>query len=326
VHWQKTEWSRQKKDMPVFRDIVDWPQSGTLGLTEKQGETDNFEFTDINTVVNAFHYGSLVLMEHIAEALNKTSDAEFFGKRAGLVRQSFNKKLLDKKTGIYVDGEGSKHSSLHANMFAVAHGLAPEKNLPEIVKFIKSRGLVCSPYGSLYLLEALYESGEANDALDLLTSTSERSWARWIYEFGSTITLESWGPEYKPNLDWSHAWGSTPASIISRKLMGIEALEPGYRKIRIKPQPGSLEDAEIKLPTIRGDVKVSFQNHPGKKFEMKVTIPANMQADIYLPSLNSLQIVTQNGKPVKFEKVDGKVKIVNIGSGLNTFILSESLN
>jgi hypothetical protein len=247
VHWQKTEWQRQKKEMPNFRDIVDWPQSGQLGLSEKQGETDDFEFTDINTVVNAFHYRTLILMEQIALTLNKAEEATFFEKRAALVKESFNKILLNKQTGIYVDGEGSSHSSLHANMFAVAHGLAPQKNLPKIMEFIKSRDLVCSPYGSLYLLESLYNSDEAEYALDLMTQHSERSWARCIYEFGSTVSLEAWGPEYKPNLDWSHAWGSAPASVIPRKIMGIEPLDPGYKKIRIKPQPGSLEKAEIKL-------------------------------------------------------------------------------
>lgn len=323
VHWQKTEWQRQKKEMPNFRDIVDWPQSGTLGLSEKQGETDDFEFADINTVVNAFHYRTLVLISQMAAHLNKPGDANFFGSQAELVKKSFNKILFDKRAGIYVDGEGSTHSSLHANMFAVAFGLAPEKNLPQIIEFVKNRGLVCSPYGCLYLLESLYESGEAEAALDLMTQQSNRSWARWIYEFGSTITLESWGPEYKPNLDWSHPWGSAPASIIPRKIMGIEPLEPGYGKIRIKPQPGSLEYAEIKLPTIRGDVEVSFQNIPGEKFELKVTIPANMQADIYIPIWNKKQGLNLNGKPVELEESEGFLVVENIGSGNNTFEIEQ---
>jgi hypothetical protein len=319
VHWQKTEWQRQKKDMPNFRDIVDWPQSGQLGLSEKQGETDDFEFKDINTVVNAFHYRTLILMQQIAEVLHKGDDVTFFKNQAALVWRSFNKKLLDKKTGIYIDGEGSKHSALHANMFAVAHGLAPEKNLPEIMNFIKSRGMACSPYGSFYLLESLYRSGEANAALDLMTQQSDRSWARWIYEFGSTVSLESWGPEYKPNLDWSHAWGSAPASIIPRKLMGIEALEAGYRKIRIKPQPGSLQQAEIKLPTIRGNVEVSFKHLPEEKYLLKVSIPANMQADVYVPKMGGKDRLTMNGMRVKCRETAGFVLVENVGSGTYKF-------
>lgn len=54
-----------------FRDIVDWPQgtpanesrhrSGHGSITF-EGETDRYVFSDINTVVNAFHYRNLVLM------------------------------------------------------------------------------------------------------------------------------------------------------------------------------------------------------------------------------------------------------------------------
>ena len=322
VHWQKQEWIRQKKDQPSFRDIVDWPQSGKMGLSSKQGETDGFIFGDINTVVNAFHYRTLVLMAEIASVLNKMEDANFYAKRAAQFKATFNKVFLDSKTNIYKDGEGIQHSSLHANMFPVAFGLAPENYSSSIMEFIKSRGLACSPYGSLYLFESLYNMGEADYALDLLRSTSERSWGRWIYEFGSTIALEAWGPEFKPNLDWSHAWGSAPASVIPRKLMGIEPLEPGYRKISIKPQLGSLGHAEIKLSTIRGDVKVSFLNKPGEKFELKVSIPANMQADVYLPRLSTSDCVLMNDKPVSFTETDSFIVVENVGSG--NYIFSEN--
>jgi alpha-L-rhamnosidase len=321
VHWKKTEWQRQKKDMPNFRDIVDWPQSGELGLSERQGETDDFEFEDINTVVNAFHFRTLVLMERIAKQLGKNEEALLFESQAELVKRSFNKILLDKKTGIYVDGEGSTHSSLHANMFAVTFGLAPEKNLPKIVEFIKSRGLAYSPYGALYLLESLFQTGKADYALDLMTQQSDRGWARWIYEFGATNALESWGPEFKPNLDWSHAWGSAPGTIIPRKLMGIEPIEPGYRKIRIKPQPGWLKHAEIELPTIRGDVHVAFQNVPGEKFELNVSIPANMQADVFLPKSGGRIVLLMNEEPIEFRETEGFVIAKNIGSGTRNFKL-----
>jgi alpha-L-rhamnosidase len=41
----------------ALRDIVDWPHGGQ-SLVLEGGETDDYEFTDFNTVVNAFHYQS----------------------------------------------------------------------------------------------------------------------------------------------------------------------------------------------------------------------------------------------------------------------------
>lgn len=319
VHWHENEWRRQKTDQPAFRDIVDWPQSGGFGGVK--GETDNFEFTPINTVVNAFHFRTLELMEKIALVSNKSEDARFFKERAALVKKTFNNKLLDSNTGIYLDGEESTHSSLHANMFPLAFGIVPEKNISKVVEFIRSRGMACSPYGGNYLLESLYKAGEAEYALQLLSSTDERHWGYWIYELGSTMALEAWDKKYKSNLDWNHPWGTAPANIIPRKLMGIEPLEPGYRKVRIKPQPASLKQAEIQLPTIRGNIQVAFNNQLDESFELHVNIPPNMTAEVYLPFWDSNQKVTQNGQVVAYQIMDNFAVIDNVGSGENTFNL-----
>jgi len=125
------------------------------------GETDRYVFTDINTVVNAFHSHNLILMGKIAQVISKEEDAEFFRSRAEKVKEIFNGVLLDHKRGIYMDGEGTDHAALHANMFPLAFGLVPEKYHQSVIEFIKSRGMAARPYGAQYLLQALYESGES---------------------------------------------------------------------------------------------------------------------------------------------------------------------
>ncbi|MGE5295780.1 MAG: alpha-L-rhamnosidase, partial [Solirubrobacterales bacterium] len=181
-----------------LRDIVDWPHGNILGLQGGYGETDDFEFKPINTVVNAFHYRALVLMSRMASAIGKPDDAERFARAAEKARQSFNDKLLDRTKGIYVDGEGSGHSALHANMFPLAFGLVPQEYVRSVADFVRSRGMVCSVYGSQYLLEALYEAGEGDFALKLMADrSSDRSWPHMVYDVGTTITLEAWDNKYK---------------------------------------------------------------------------------------------------------------------------------
>ncbi|MFA5329411.1 MAG: alpha-L-rhamnosidase C-terminal domain-containing protein [Prolixibacteraceae bacterium] len=302
-----------------LKDIVDWPQSGILGLGKHEpGETDGFVFSDVNTVVNAYHYQAVKVLSVIAKALGNTTDEEFYASTAEKLKTVFNEKLLDKKRGIYRDGVGVDHASLHASMFPVAFGLAPEKYIEKINAFIQSRGLACSVYGSQFLLDAVYEGKNQQYGLDLLTSTAERSWYNMI-RAGSTIAMEAWDNKYKPNQDWNHAWGAAPANIIPRKLMGIEPMEPGFRKIRIKPQPASLEHAEIKCPTIRGDVLVSFQNKPQQSFILNVTTPANTTAVVYLPFWSKSQKVILNGTPVKYRQEGSYAVIENIGSGSSVF-------
>ncbi len=303
----------------TLKDIVDWPQSGILGLGKKEpGETDGFVFKDVNAVVNAYHYQAVNQLVQIAKVLNQNDDEKQFTALAQKLKTVFNDKLLDKKRGVYVDGIGADHASLHANMFPAAFGLIPEKFVPKVNSFIQSRGLACSVYGSQFLLDAVYNGHNAAYGLQLLTSTDERSWYNMI-RVGSTISLEAWDNKYKPNQDWNHAWGAAPANIIPRKLMGIEPLEPGFRKIQIKPQPGNLASAEIKTPTIRGEVLLSFKNNPKQSFSMVMSIPANTTADVYLPFWSKPQKVILNGNAVKYRQDGNFAVIENVGSGSSTF-------
>ncbi|MBC8181431.1 family 78 glycoside hydrolase catalytic domain [candidate division KSB1 bacterium] len=302
-----------------IRDIVDWPPgSFTKGGT---GERDNHVMGDINTVVNAFHYQALFLMSKIAQVLNKVDDAEYFIQRAEKVKHSINEKLFDLNRKIYVDGEGIDHASLHSNMFPLAFDLVPEEHKESVVKFIKSRGMACSVYGSQYLLEALYKAGEDKYALWLMTNDSDRSWPHMIYDVGTTITLEAWDWKYKNNLDWNHAWGAAPANIIPRYVMGIEPLEPGFGKFQIKPQVGELKNGSIDLATIRGTIHIDFKTDHKTFFKLNVRIPANTSAIVYLPKLGiNNAVVDMNGKKRR-GRIDGEFVVIdNVGSGGHEFV------
>ena len=178
--------------------------------------------------------------------------------------------------------EGSHHASLHSNMFMLAFDLVPENRRQSVVSFCRSRGMACSVYGAQVLLEALYRVGEAQYALELLTAQHDRSWWNMI-QAGSTITWEAWDHRYKNNLDWNHAWGAAPANIIPRYLLGLRPLAPGFRKVLIQPQPGSLERASGTMPTIHGPLHVSLENHRRQPFELRTSIPANVTAKVVLP-------------------------------------------
>lgn len=269
------------KDPKVkLKDIVDWPpaQKDTgWKLATAEGERDGFVFTPINTVVNCMYYRNLEIMAELAKVLGKAEDLEFYNDLAKKVRTSINTALFDPERGVYVDGEGTTHASLHSNMMAMAFHIVPETAKHSVAEFIKSRGMACSVYGSQYLLDALYNAGEGQYALDLMTSTANRSWYNMI-RIGSTMTLEAWDMKYKPNSDWNHAWGAVPANMVSRGLWGINPKVPGYDIATIKPQLGSLTETSIVVPTIKGQIKAEFilQDNTQK---YTIEIPGNMKAE-----------------------------------------------
>lgn len=308
----------------TIRDIVDWPHGtpegeewvGPNGMYP-EGEIDGYEFTDFNTVVNAFHYRGLILMGKIADALGKHQDKTFFNTTAEKVYKSFNQNFFDATQDIYIDGVGTSHASLHANMFPLAFGLVPEKNKAKVMDYIKSKGMACGVYGANFLLEALFNEGEAQHAIDLMTSDSDRSWVNMM-RMGATMTTEAWGFPYKKNIGWSHAWSASPVHIIPRKLMGIEPIEPGFGKMIIKPQFGNLKFASQKLPTIRGDVHMEFKVE-GNDLNMKVRLPANTSAVFYLPTAaEKIDEISCNNQPV-----DEKMKGIRFVKFENNFAIFE---
>jgi hypothetical protein len=258
-------------------------------------------------------------MGDVARALGNTADAATFTTRATAVLTAFNQKLFDVARGVYVDGEGETHASLHANAFALALGLVAAERRASVVAFVNGRGMACSVYGAQYLLEGLYQAEEGSAALDLMTARTTRSWAHMIYDVKSTMTLEAWDKSVKPNLDWNHAWGAAPANIIPRKLMGIEPLEAGFSKIQIKPQPGSLTQASFDMPTIRGPVHVDFT--AGTTYEVHVAIPANTRARVLIArGGGASDKVTVDGLE-RSGQVDGSfLAFDDIGSGQHTFV------
>lgn len=279
-----------------LHDLVDWPPgSFTRGGI---GERDNHEMRPINTVLNALHHRALVLMGRMARWLGRGADGDRFTEQAAKVRAAMNARLFDESRGVYIDGEGSTHASLHANMMPLAMGVVPAGRVASVVGFIKSRGMACSVYGAQYLLEALYDHGEADHALSLMTARHDRGWWHMI-EQGSTMTLEAWAHRYKRNLDWNHAWGTAPINIVARKLMGIEPISPGFERVRLRPQPGRLEHAAIRVPTPRGPIEGVYEAGHREKGagRFAVTVPRGVEVVMEPSVAEWATVVERAGSP-----------------------------
>ncbi|MGB3150160.1 MAG: sulfatase-like hydrolase/transferase [Maribacter sp.] len=283
-------------------DIVDWPPPNFNGSTTP-GELDGFVFKPYSTVINSFFYENMKIMVEFARILGKTQEVMDFELRAAKAKKAVNEQMFDKERGIYVDGIGTDHASLHANMMPLAFGLVPEEHYESVVNYVKSRGMACSVYGSQFLMDGLYNAGEEDYALELLTDTSDRSWYNMI-RIGSTITLESWDNQYKNNLDWNHAWGAVPANVIPRGLWGIKPKTPGFGIATIKPQMSSLKSSAITVPTVRGAIKATYTHNGPRLQTYEIEIPGNMVAEFSLNDLDGKDLVHNGEKvPSAFESI-----------------------
>ncbi len=269
---------------------VDWPPAERDGYNDGQpAPGDKRQIgPEINTVANAFYYHALKETAVLARGLNKEAEARDLEAEAAQVYASFNRVFFDAARGLYLDGEGSTHASLHANLFPLAFGLVPAEHVSSVADFVQSRGMACSVYGAQYLLEALFASGRGNAAIQLMTARTKRSWWHMI-ELGSTMTLEAWDAEFKKNLTWNHAWGAAPANVLSRFVLGVRPIRPGYSEMLIAPQLGTLNWVRGRVPTPLGPVTVNAAN--GDVFKIEVSIPRGSKARIQLPRRAGGQIM-----------------------------------
>ena len=300
--------------------IVDWPASERDGYND--GIVDPQEKKQVgpetNTVANAFYYHALRCMARLATVLGKTDDSNDLAAKADRVCEAFNTVFFDSARGLYVDGVGSAHASLHANMFPLAFGLVPEKHRTTVAAFVQSRGMACSVYGAQYLLEALYEAGKPDDAFKLMTSHTKRSWWHML-ELGSTMTLEAWDAQAKPNLTWNHAWGAAPANIISRYVLGVRPLQPGYTHILIAPHPSGLNWMRGMVPTPLGPVKIDWQQQAGMR--LIVEVPAGAKARVVLPvATDTSETISLDGQPVETVMENGTRVLDDLSPGTHTIV------
>ncbi|TWT65774.1 family 78 glycoside hydrolase catalytic domain [Crateriforma conspicua] len=266
-------------------DIVDWPKN----------ERDGFVFTDVNTVVNAFHIQALKQMSEMAKAVGKEDEAQAFQARAQMATASLNDQALNQATGIYRDGIGTDHSSLHANFFPLAFGIVPEENRQSVTSWLQQRGMQCSVYAAQYLMNALFANGGDQHAIELMTADGDRSWKHMI-DSGTTISWEAWDMKYKPNQDWNHAWGAAPANLLPRYVLGVQPNVPGWSNAMIRPCTGGLSYARGNVPTPLGPVQVDWTNDD--VFRMTLALPSEMTANLDLPGRKDTTSVFIDGSKV----------------------------
>jgi len=293
--------------------IVDWPEAERDGYNDGKLATDvvNQVGPDINTVANAFYYHSLQKMAVLAHALRREGEARDWEACAKQVYEAFNRVFFDETRGIYVDGEGSSHASLHANLFPLAFGLVPRARMDIVADFVQSRGMACSVYGAQYLLEALFAAGRAEAAIHLMTAKTKRSWWHMI-ELGSTMTTEAWDVQFKKNLTWNHAWATAPANVLSRYVLGVRPIKPGFSEILVAPELGDLQWVQGRVPTPLGPVSLKAVN--GESFKLEMSIPANARIEVPLRRAGEVVVDGKRVDPAP-DADHAKAKLGLVGPG-----------
>jgi hypothetical protein len=195
--------------------------------------------------------------------------------------------------------------------------------LASIIGDVESRGYATAgDIGFRYLLLVLAESGRS-DVIYKLINQDEKPGYGYQLKVGATALAESWNASR--GASQNHFMLGQITEWFYKYLVGIDVdpAGPGFSKIVIHPNPvGDLTWAEATYNSIRGPIAVRWERANGK-FVLKVTIPANTTATVYVPSRNGMPVLeggsVKETPGVKFLRRDGDLVVLSIESGNYSF-------
>lgn len=271
------------------------------------------------TVQDVYAYLDFKIMAQIAAEIDSTTVESQYTQLASDMETAINQSLINSK-GIYIDGLNSdltqsSHASQHANMLPLAAGIVLEDNKEAVIEKIKDDEMSVGMVTLKWLPEAIGKAGEGEHLFELFTNTEWDGWAKTI-SLGGTTTWESWDA-LTSGESMSHPWGAVGLIGINHYFLGIEALEPQYERIQVKPLwfGDKLTSVEGAVPTVRGTIKSAWQT-ADSTYTLTITIPNNITADVYVPADYSADnVVTVNNESIECEKTDGFYYVGELASG-----------
>lgn len=264
----------------------DWLALDAEGNSDsKTGGTDRY------LVANAYYAYSTDIVGKTAEVLNKTMDKEKYGQLYRNIKTAFNKEYIT-EAGNIVSGTQT------ASVLVLHFHLAEERHRERIAKALErninnhNNKLTTGFVGTPYICHVLSDNKLHELAGKLFLNEDYPSWL-YAVKKGATTIWERWN-SILPNGDFDksgmnslnhYAFGSI-AEWMYRKLAGINQLEPGFKKILIKPQfIKGIHSVEAAFTSVYGEIKCR-SSYSGSKVKVDVEIPANTTAILELPGYN----------------------------------------
>jgi alpha-L-rhamnosidase len=266
----------------------------------------------------ATSYWALIarMMVDMARATDNQAAVERYTALIENIRKAYRKKYI-KRNGEVLGGTQTAYVvTLYTQLAPPAREAAMVKKL---VADIESRNWHLSTgfLGTPFLLFTLADHGRADVAYRLLLNDTYPSWG-YMLSKGATTWWERWnGDTGDPGMNsYNHyAFGSVMAWVY-RSVAGIDtnAHGAGYREIVVHPVlDPSVTHARGEYDSVYGRIVSDWDAKPGESFSLKLIIPANTRAKVYLPSIPNAK-VTQDDHVVDTRPEAGSL-IVELGSG-----------
>jgi len=268
--------SHQKKNgslgkMPWW-NFVDWVKEWAEGQPPADAAGDSAAALDLQLVLA---YGWAADLER---AFGSAALAAEYAKAGETLRSTVAATDWDEASGLFADQPEHRTFSEQTNTLALlAHAVPQDRARSVMERLIASESGAAEPkmaqssiYFRAYTNAALREAGMGDLYLDRLGPWREMladglsTWAEWN------------GPDSRSDC---HAWGASPNFELLRTVVGVESAGAGFKRIRIAPNLGMLQEISAKMPHPKGTVQVSLKR-TGEGLTADVTLPAGTDGEL----------------------------------------------
>ena len=235
-------------------------------------------------------------MSEIAEALGERADCDFYRKKSEKIKKAYRIRFMD--------GDGTLNEKFQTGYvlplyFKMVGQKEAEKMADNLWKLIRENGghLNTGFTATPYILFALADNGHLKEAYQLLMEDTNPSWLYQVKK-GATTMWEQWdvieenGQVKEASMN-HYAYGAV-GDFFYRRICGLEPVEPGYRRFRVKPMPGGgLTNAQCSHICIYGTIRVAWRIEEGK-MKLKISVPVGTTCEVELPNGKKEELVSGN--------------------------------
>lgn len=244
---------------------------------------------DSDIVASAYYARSLRQVAEAAHLLGLETDAAHYGTLAERSRRAFVDEYVTPAGRMMSDAPTAYALALEFDLVtdpAVRAALADR--LAALVReggYRIGTGFVGTPL----VADALAQGGHLDAAERLLTQTECPSWLYPVTQ-GATTVWERWDsllPDGSVNpgemTSFNHYALGAVADWLHRTVAGLAPAAPGYRRLRIAPQPlESLSSASARHLSPYGEASVAWRRD-GHEIVVTAVVPANTRAEVAIP-------------------------------------------
>lgn len=268
------------------------------------------------------------VMSKMAQTLGKTEDTLKYQSWFEQIRTAFQQKFVHPDGTIGSNSQASYAFAITSDLLTEAQKSAAGTHLAEVIRTNGYHISTGMPATHL-LLPALTQSGQTKVAYRMLAQHSYPSWGYFLH-LGATSIWERWDSLTEAGFNknamnsYNHANLGTCTEWLYSSILGIDLLDPGFKRIIIHPEPGGdVTWAKGSYDSIHGKIKSDWKLNQ-EKLSMQITIPPNTTATIRVPT-SAPKRVQESGIPIskapgiKILRSEKGALYLEVGSGKYQF-------